>query len=72
MNLIWQQDKTIEKRLDGSYNVYYLDLPYNVCTKDVDPHGLFDIADVEAFWNELPEGDPLKLVQEEIIVEELE
>jgi hypothetical protein len=57
------QQHSVEKRLDGTYVVIHDGHPYQVCTKEVDPDGIYDIAEVAEFWGSLPKGDPRKQVE---------
>ncbi len=64
----------ITKTLQGHYNITNTGPagthPYNVCPREIDPAGIYDIAEVAAFWDALPEGDPRKQIEEERIEEE--
>ena len=53
----------IIKRNDGTYVVDHNGSPYHVCSKDADPHGIYDITEVAAAWEAMPDGDPNKLTQ---------
>ena len=57
------KNKPIIKRLDGTFEIVHNGFPYQVCTKEIDPDGIYDIAEVAAFWGSLPAYDPNKRVE---------
>ena len=71
MNKSWKQHP-VTKNNNGTFNVIHTGSagthPYNVCPKDIDPMGIYDVDEVAALWESLPDGDPRK--QEEVIEEE--
>jgi hypothetical protein len=46
------QINQVYKRADGTYEVD----GYHVCPKSIDPHGKYDIAEIEAYLAEHPEA----------------
>lgn len=62
---MWK-DSAITKNPDGTFIVIHESaqgsLPYHVCSRDIDRANLFDIAEVSAFWESLPDTDPRKHV----------
>ncbi len=56
----------ITKNPDGTFNITHAGStgihPYNVCPKDIDPAGVYDVDEVAAFWDSLLAGDPRKLM----------
>lgn len=56
--------RSVIKNPDGTFVVHHSTswgmLPYHVCPHDLDPANLYDLAEVAAFWESLPEGDPRK------------
>ena len=61
---VWKNN-TIIKNLDGTYTVFYKNGPYQVCSKERDDRGLYDINEVAAYWESLPESDIRKVKEEE-------
>lgn len=61
----WQVN-TIKKRPDGTFIVIHQGYPYHVVSKEVDPRGLFDIKEVEKYWNSLPKTNPNKQIENDI------
>ena len=61
--IIWQRHSII-RNSDGTFVVHHNtswgELPYQVCSREIDPDNLYDLAEVAAFWDSLPEGDPRK------------
>lgn len=61
----WQANPVV-KNPDGTFIVIHKapwgELPYHVCAREVDPANAYDLAEVAAFWDSLPEGDPRKVV----------
>ena len=64
-NKAWQEHVVI-KNPDGTFVIIHdigsSSYAYHVCSKDIDPDNLYDIAEVAAFWESLPAGDPRKQV----------
>ena len=64
----------VTKKLDGTFNITHTGPagthPYNVCPREIDPAGIYDIAEVTAFWDALTDGDPRKQIEEERIEED--
>ena len=61
--IIWQRHSII-RNSDGTFVVHHNtswgELPYQVCSREIDPDNCYDLAEVAAFWDSLPEGDPRK------------
>ena len=57
--MVWK-DNIITKRLNGTYRVIHDGLPYQVTSRSVDSLNAYDIEEVAAFWDSLPEGDARK------------
>lgn len=61
--LTWRH-RSVIKNPDGTFVVQHEFswgvLPYHVCPYEADPANLYDLAEVAAFWDSLPEGDPRK------------
>lgn len=62
---MWKHS-SITKKPDGTFIVTHKSaqgsLLYHVCPKTADPANLYDIAEVAAFWESLPDNDPRKQV----------
>jgi len=66
MDELWKENPII-KRDDGTYVVIHNNIPYHVCTNEIDPSGIYDLKEVEEYYNNLPTGDPKKLTQKDEI-----
>lgn len=60
---VWKRN-TIIKKLDGTYTIFYKNGPYQVCSKELDDRGLYDINEVASFWESLPLDDVRKVAEE--------
>lgn len=61
MNEEWKNNP-IYKKDDGTFLINSGQYPYHVCSTEVDPDGTYDIAEVSAFWDSLPDDDPRKQI----------
>lgn len=62
---MWKKEAVVKKN-DGTFIIAHCSKygkePYHVCRKEIDPHNLYDLAEVAAFWESLPADDPRKQV----------
>lgn len=56
---MWKS-KEIIKNPDDTFTIVHNRYPYQVCSKAADPSNLYDVAEVAAFWEGLPEDDARK------------
>ena len=61
--LTWRH-RSVIKNPDGTFVIVHRsawgELPYHICSREIDPANLYDLTEVAAFWDSLPEGDPRK------------
>ena len=53
----------IIKNNDGTYTIWHEGNPYQVCPKDIDPGGLYDIDEIAVEWEAMDDDDPNKQME---------